>query len=600
MADGSTTATTAAHRLGLSCAACASSDVAGVCHHCALPFCEGHLPSVQRPWYRIDPEFRGLELAETIAGGAAIHCHRHSHQRFNWHPFYRSAAMFVFALLFPTVYLYRHGGQPPGALLGLFLLAAGMFMLAWVAEYRGEKASEPPLPLFGRSPSLELREFVGGSVRLDSRGTYRAEVTRATGRIDFTLAPDGSEERRREALQRRYHLRSLRRLRTSAGFLALQGKARLEMADERSAMHAWRPHILALASPGDSHPFFPLDGAPQPYVLQPRYTFALDGGLPVRLLPALVSSENELGLELTVQLLGKPLHFLAGADAAITGLVLCAPPQLGDVRSLRPAAALPGAEASCADGGDVPAITWQNVELLQDAEAPPGTGITTGHHRTFFVRFARGALLPQATLTGSLALRIEQRLLSGLKGALLFTPLGWRRDDLAVVSHTEIRITFELSLASLAATAPLHREREREYEGPVSYRRVLELARELNHEGHYVKRLVEHASAVVNRGDGRHVDRAWTVAGRSYRGVYPLEFEINVSCPETRPRRGGGDVAHVQIRADARVSRGASLEALEASTAELLRICDAVFGASAPARAETPPPDQRTAMPPGV
>lgn len=598
MANDSSTATTAAHKLGLSCAVCTSGDVAGVCHHCALPFCAEHLPSIQRPWYRIDPEYRGLELAETVAGGAAIHCHRHSHQRFNWHPFYRSAAMFVFALLFPAAYLFRHGGQPTGALVGLFLLAAGMFMLAWVAEYRGEKASEPPLPLFGRSPSLDLREFVGGTVRLDRRGAYRAEVTRATGRIDFTLAPDGSEERRREALQRRYHLRSRRRLRTSAGFLGLRGKARLEMDEARSAMHEWRPHILALASPAEGHPFFPLDGAPQPYVVQPQYTFALGGGLPVRLLPALVSSENELGLELTVQLLGMPPHFLAGADAAITSLVLCAPPQLGDVRSLRPAAALPGAEASCAAGDDVPAVTWQNVELLQDAEAPPGTGITSGHHRTFFVRFARGALLPHATLTGSLALRIEQRLLSGLNGALLFTPLGWRRDDLTVVSHTELRLTFELSLASLAATAPLHREREREYKGPVSYRHVLELARQLNQDGHYVKRVVEHASAAVNRDDGRHVERAWTVAGRTYRGVYPVDFEINVSCPERRPRRDDGDIAYVQIRADARVSRGTSLAALGASTAELLTICDGVFGARATARQETSLPDQSAATPP--
>jgi hypothetical protein len=386
--------------------------------------------------------------------------------------------------------------------------------------------------------------------------------------------------------------------------LALQGRAALAVVDDGSGVSERRPHIIALAEPGRGHPFFPLDGNPEPYAVQPQYDFTLPGGLPLRLLPALVSSENDLGLELAVQLLGKPPHALAGADVVITELWLCAPPELGDLRSVRPAATLPDDDARCESTGEPPAVCWRNVELVEDAEAPPGTGITSGHHRTFFARFARGELLPQATLTGSLKLRVEQRLLSGVGDATLFSPLGWRRDDLSTNCHTEMAVNFELSLHSLLATVPLQREREREYDGPVSYRQVLELARRLNRSEYYVKRLVEHTAGTAHRGPAPSVERAWTVAGRCYQGIFPVEFELNVSSPDRRAAAGGS--THVQLRADARASRGPSLAALQTSIARLEQLCDDVFGsdtAATPVPAPTTPqhqPDTRqTDMPPG-
>jgi hypothetical protein len=579
----------ATYMYALGCHVCQNGDVVGVCHHCGLPFCGEHLPVSRRAWYRIDPEYRGLELAELPAGEGAVHCSRHRHDRFNWHPFYRSAALFVFALLLPTLYLYQNGIRPEASLLALFLLAAGVFMLGFVADYLAERASEPPLPLFGRGPSLALREFVSGHVRLHPNGSYRAEVRRSTGRLDFRLAPDGSEQRRREMLQRRYHLRSLSRVGTNAGFLALQGKAHLQLQGAESAALERQPHILALAGPANGHPFFPLDGPPQPFTPSPQYHFAVNGGLPVRLLPALVSSEGEqdrqreLGLELTVQLMATPPQLLAGAEVVVKELVLCVPPQMGPVRSRRPAALAPGEEVRCSGTDYTAALSWQNVELLQDAEAPPVRANTPGYHRTFFVRFARSELLRHATVTGHLVLRVEQRLLSGLSGALFFSPLGRRRDDLTCDGHTEVRVNFELSMDSLVVHTPLARERKRQYAGPASYGKVVQLSRGLNRNGYYVKRLVEHTSGVVNRDDSRQVDRSWTIAGRTYRGVYPIDFEIMVSCPEVARESLDGEVTMVELRADALVNRRACIDALDTSVRHLLLICDGVFGEQRPA-----------------
>jgi hypothetical protein len=580
---------TGPHKYALGCSVCQSADVVAVCHHCGLPFCADHVPVPRQVWYRIDPEYRGLELAEGPPGvSVAVHCHRHRHDRFNWHPFYRSAALFVFALLVPTYYLFSNGIRPQPALIALYVLAAGLFMLGFAADYLEERASEPPLPLFGRGPALELREFVSGNVRLRPDGGYRAEMLQTAGRLDFRLAPDGSEGRRREALRRRYHLRSVARVSTSAGYLALQGRAHLRWQGAGEGIGERQPHILALGGPAEAHPFFPLDGDPQPYTPAVQYEFALDGDLPVRLLPALVTSEGEqepgreLGLELTVQVLVGPPHLLAGAEIVVKELVLCVPPQLGAVRSWRPAALEPDGAARC-NGDRVAALSWQNVELLQEPEGPPVWARTPGYHRTFYVRFAHNEMLRRATVSGHLLLRVEQRLLSGLNGALYFSPVGHHRDDLTSARHSEIRVNFELSLDSLTVHAPLERERQRQYGGPVGYERVLELSRALSRQGFYVKQVVEHTSAVVQREDAPQVERSWTVAGRIYSGVYPIDFEVLVSCPERARRRLDGDLALVEVRAEALVSRPASVATLEMGVRNLLAVCDGVFSQAVPA-----------------
>lgn len=586
----------AEHFYAPGCHVCQKSDVVAVCHHCGLPFCAEHLPTAPRAWYRIDREYHGLDVGGgPPAAGPAVHCRRHRHDRFNWPRFYLSALLIFLGLLWPAVYALRQGVRPPPALLALALLAAGFFVLTFLVDFLSDRASEPPLPLFGHGPALQLRELISGQVRLQPNGVYRAETLRTTGRLDFSLAPDGSEARRRAALRRRYHLRSPARLATSAGFLMLTGRARWQLQGAGYAALEQRPHILALAGPTDEHPFFPLDGNPQPLTLAPHYHFSLAGDLPLRLLPTLVSSQTEqdreweLGLELTVQLLATPPHLLAGAEVVVKELTLCAPPQLGRVRNRRPAALEPAAsEQETADdtaqcvGGRVAALSWQNVELLPEPEGPPVWARTPGYHRTFYALFTESARLRYATLSGQLVLSVRRALLSGLNGALFFSPLGQRRDDLSFQGETEIRVSFELSMDSLPVHARVAREEKREYAERANYERVLQLSRTLNRRGYYVKHLVEHTSGVINRDDDRPVDRSWTVAGRTYRGLFPVNFEMIVSCPEPGGRRGDGAVTLVELRAEALAGRLSSIQALESSVQQLLLICEQVFGAGQP------------------
>jgi hypothetical protein len=601
VSDGEGAATTARHKYTLRCHACLSSEIAGVCHHCALPFCAQHLPGVRRRWYRIDSEYQGLELPETDSN-IAVHCSRHFHQRFNWRPFYRSAAMFVLALLLPTFYLIQRGLPATAPLFALFALSAGVFGLGFAADLIEEMSSEPPLPLFGRGPSLELREVVSGQLLLERDGAYKVTTARTTGRIDFRVAPDGGEDRRRKALTRRYYRRSHTRHSAHAGFLALMGQADIALQGAEIADLETRPHLLELSRTVADHPFFPLDGAPQRYTLTPQYHFVLDGGLPVRLLPALVSTENALGLELTVQVrTGRP-QLLTGANVVVKELVLCAQPQLGPIMSRRPAAMAPGDETHCTESNYRPALSWHNVELLPDAEAPPLTAKTPGVHRTFFARFERDELLSYSTVMGHLVLLVENHLLSGLNGALFFSPLGRRREDLSYVSHTEIRVNFRLELDSLLITTPYDVEKKRQYPGTASFESVLSLSNQLLAIGHYVKQVVEHTSGVLERDDAREVDRSWTVAGRSYRGVFPIDYEINVSCPELKPLRHDGEVVMIQLRASALVGRGARLEMLGSTVTQLLTVCDQVFGAGISPRWGQPlqPPSGPAAPSPGV
>lgn len=588
-------ATTAAHKSELGCHVCRKNDIAGVCHHCGLPFCAEHLPAASRPWYYIDREYYGLGLPKADEGETAVHCIRHRHERFSWRPFYRSAALFAVAILVPMFYVYQRDIRLPALLVYLLAVSLGILIPGWFADVVGDHGNEPPLPLSGRGPSVKLREFVSGTVHLWRDGLYEPYITKQYGLIEFQLAPHGSEDKIRKALLRRYHLRHSRLDRTHMGFLALQGKANVAIQGSEMAALERRPHVLALEQAAEDHPFFPLDGAAQPYLLKPRYQFHLDGGLPVRLLPALVSTDRSLGLELTVQLQTKPPQLMRGADVVVQELTLCVEPELAPVQGHWPAAVSPDPEYRCSETDHVPVVTWKDIGLLPDSEAPVKAS-SPGYHRAFFVRFDRAAPLWRSNVSGSLQLRIDNRLLSGLSGAVFFSPLGRRRDDLACTMHTEIRLNFTLSLNSLVVVQPYGVDTVRQYPGPAGLEKVLELADRLSARGYYVKQLVEHTRGVLHREQAHEVDRTWTMAGRYYRGVYPVNFEVEVSCPASAQHPGSPEVAVLKIRLEARVSRGPTYNLLGGTQTSLLRICDEVFGRTPPVGAPVVRPTTRAAQ----
>jgi len=570
-------ATTATHQFELGCHVCREKEIAGVCHHCGLPFCAEHLPVASRPWYRIDREYHGLSLPKVHKDQAAVHCVRHRHAHFNWRPFYRSVALFAIAILAPMFYAYERNMRQPAWLIYLLALSLVILIVGWLADVVEERGNEPPLPLFGRGPSVKLREYMGGTVRLWPDGVYNSHITKHYGLIEFQLAPDGSEEKLRKALLRRYHLRHSRVLRTNAGFLVLEGKAHVAIQGSEMAALERRPHVLALEQTMEDHPFFPLDGAAQPHLLKPRYEFGFDRSLPVRLLPAVVSTDDSLGLELTVQLHTTPPQLLRGADVVVQELTLCVAPELADVQGHWPGATLPDPSFRCSEADHIPVLTWRDVELTTGSGARVKAA-TSGYHRAFFVRFDRAAPLWRSEVSGRLELRIDNRLLSGLTGAALFSPLGRRRDDLACTMHTVIKLNFTLSLDSLVVIQPYGMTTKRDYSGPVELETVLDLAARLSARGYYVKQLVEQTRGVLHREHAHEVDRSWTVAGRYYRGVFPVNFEVEVSCPGNAQRARSPEVVELMIRLDAHVSRGPTLDMLRGTQTSLIRICDEVFG----------------------
>lgn len=586
MAGGATTTTVAGHKLSLGCTVCGSREIVAVCHHCGLPFCADHLSRVELPWYRIDPEFRGLGLEQTAMGSEAIHCPIHRHARFNWRPFYWSAALLVLALAIPAVYVFLNNGRPSPTLLVLFLGASAAFILGFLADLVEDLRSAPPLPVLGRDPAVQILEFLGGQIALRPDGAYQVNTTEAAGTVRFELAPTGAEPRRRDALRRRYSPLRLNRLQAMAGFLALRGKAHVEFQDGGGAALERRPHVLALSQTTQDHPFFPLDGSARPFQVNPRYKFTLDGPLPVQLIPTLVADQSGLGLELTVQLRTAQPGLLDHAEVVVKELLLCAPEALGAVRSRRPATVEAPEAVRCNEPDTPLAVYWQDISRQSDDDSSLVTALTPGFHRTFFVRFEHGERLPYTTLNGRLVLAVENRLLSGLQDALLFYPLGQRR-ELAATYHSEIHVQFRLSLSGLTITAPVERDVLRSYSGSLDYRQILSLVRTLSEQDFYVKSVVEHAAAVAGRNHGRY-DHSWTLSGRRYEGFFPVSFEINVSCGEQA--RAAADEIAVQLHVSAQVGRGDTLAAFQATVAALQEVCDRLFGAS---QTVTPAPQIR-------
>jgi hypothetical protein len=144
------------------------------------------------------------------------------------------------------------------------------------------------------------------------------------------------------------------------------------------------------------------------------------------------------------------------------------------------------------------------------------------------------------------------RTLSGLTGIGFYLPGGGRDQHAKAKLRTEVQVDFDLSLSALRyqqhrvvpdrkvdVDPNLPREGRVEYYNVVpDHQTVIELVNAVSDDDFYVKSVTEHLPK-VDSSQVSMVRRVWDISGRSYDGVFPIDFDINVRGDEVGQRHGG-------------------------------------------------------------
>jgi hypothetical protein len=431
-----------------------------------------------------------------------------------------------------VVLLQRHSVR-----LGLPTVALGIGVAAAAGMLAGQRreAAErfrPTLPLLPRFGTVSISETMQARITLGPDGGYRTTAEPAGGRLTIAAIFGKPDRERVQQYRRRFNLGEDRDVAFHLGFAMLRGPAALTFGG------GFGPHdgaVLPLTGHVRAQPFF--DDTNQHVSgewrrdLHYRVTDATVGQrLPISLTPSLVQASGQRALDLDLQ--WEELEADDGAPRSIIveSLELRVPLAWGPVRQVSGNAVI-----GTFVGAGEPAsrrITWLRGLITDDDRQQ--------RRRTFEVQFDN-----QIDLNAVVRGRVEvsfNRALSGLRGVDLYYPLGGKRSEQRSVVRTYVVADFELSLAGVRyqdvrfVPDPERRSDadKREtvpFEGVIpDHTTITALTDAISGQGYYVKRVLENPPRTGGRAN--LVNRCWDIAGRIYRGVYPVDFHLVVTGEE--------------------------------------------------------------------
>jgi hypothetical protein len=508
------------------CYRCGSLRIDNVCHHCRRPICADHTPQlVDRRGRPLSAEFTGLELAGTRCGEAAVHCPRCQHV--GRRPLRWLIAVGMLLVGAGLVILL----QRQSVWLGLPTVALGIGVAA--AGIRGRERREtakrvrPTLPLLPRFDPVSVSETLQAHIRLRPDGSYRTTAEPATGRLTIAATFAKPDRERVQQYRRKFNLGERREVAFHLGFALLQGPAALAFEGDLD------PHdgaVLPLTGQVRTQPF--LNGTSQHFSgewrrdLRYRVSEAAVGErLLISLTPSLVQASGRRVLDLDLQ--WDELDADDGAPGPtidrVESLELRVPLAWGPVRQVSGNAAV---GTSAADGEPASrSITWLPGPVTRDERQQ--------RRRTFEVQFDN-----QIDLNADIRGRVEvsfKGALSGLVGVDLYYPLGGLLSDNHAIVRTHVVADFKLSLAGVryqdVRFVPDSERPSDVFEGVIpDHTTIVALTDAISEQGYYVKRVLENPPRTGSHAN--LVNRCWDIAGRIYRGVYPVDFHLVVTGEE--------------------------------------------------------------------
>jgi hypothetical protein len=558
------------------CYECGSERLFSVCHHCQRPMCAEHSPLAFRQGGTrvrvpagtseearpVSRELSGLRLSSLRE--AVYHCKDHEHMVHGFPLTWVAGGAGAFVLGF--LLLFASAG------IGLVLMMLGGAVAGGaVLVYRmlAERTARPPLPLVPQVNTVEMVERLSGYIRLED-GEYTSSVDSVVGGMKADLsANDGHLAL--HAYRKKFAVPASEPVAFCAGFLMIRGEVGLAFAAGQAQVLPGGTGVALGGDSADAHELFPDDPElPQREAkLILGYEVQDDRSpreIPLWIVPSLVPSSDRRTLEIDLHWneLGpddRPLK-LAMFDL----IDLHVPANWGSVESSAPGRV----EISRAAGRRV--IRWK--QLKPDASGAQSLTLKLRFERPISeVPESSG---PAGDLTGldadgsrtrlTLAGKVEATfngLLSGARGVDVFLPGGGPGYTPKARLRTKVAVGFDVSLRSIRYQAErvvpdrhdqddtaYDRHRVDEFDGIVpDHRIVAELTNAISVDGYYVKSVVEHQPS---RDYGRSgvVNRVWDITGRLYVGLFPMDFDINLSGEEIAMAGGlsGRTVARVTVK----------------------------------------------------
>jgi hypothetical protein len=401
----------------------------------------------------------------------------------------------------------------------------------------------PLLPLFPYMRKVSIIERLHGDVHLTDTG-YSSTADDVEGTITVEMTHSDWQEPLRR-YRKKHRVPEGGPVGFSAGFVMLIGKIGL-------AFGADQPVVLDNGSGlwfrGDSADHDLFANVPGRYegAWNPSITYQLKEGrgpkeIPLWIVPSIVPASDQRTLE--IDLHWNPLSKDSGPRLELFDRIqLSIPAEWGNMESADPDNAVTTAPAE--------GVRFRVIDWIQLRPTGQGQSAQSQQGRTcpLKIRF-ENPIPPQSKLSGRVEATFDGTL-SGVTGAGIYLP-GGRRDglELEVKPKTKVTVNFTVSLDALRYQddrvipdenneQDAQKNRVDEFLGVVPDGGVIVgLTDAISEDDYYVKSVVEHPPY---RDDSRAdvLNRVWDIAGRSYEGVFPIDFDISVRGEEVQGRSG--------------------------------------------------------------
>lgn len=537
------------------CYKCATTKVQYICHHCGRLMCDRHTfftamePKTQTNNQNnnntstikrklLSNEFTKLNLGDTECGEEPYHCSDciHLMRGVAW------KRILIGSLLFLISFMAIPNNRL-GTKFLFFVTGGGLVGYEIYANRQRKKqitTKRPPLPVLPNFDKVQITETLKGNIILDTEGKYDVSVSSAQGQLDIEISLKGEDYERLEKYYRpKYGLAD----KFHAGFIVLQGAAGIQFNQDvlasRVIFHS-NNTIIGLIDDIKNQPILMGSNQLNSHKKQINLNYNLikkpDSNLfPIQIVIAFFPGTDQRGLEIGIQWLkpkisesyDNPLRKIQITQIEL--LELKFPVAWGRVENLN-------FRDNVSYREDSQIINWRKIPISPEAEKECRCN--------FVVQFENQIepLEHNSYIQGKVKV-IYKSSLSGIENINLYFPTGKQNHSFktkksniqAETTQTEVELAYELSLANLRyqhirifpEDEKTTEQRTLDFYGvSPTYKSITLLTDSMSspEQGFYVKQVVENQPTINAALD--LLNRSWTIFGRWYEGVYPIDFQI--------------------------------------------------------------------------
>ena len=534
------------------CYKCGDPDIRYIRHHCGKPMCNEHTFFVSDKGKLISKEFTKLKL-DNEGGEEPYHCEHCIHiiRGQDW-------KLIVAGIIFIFLSLIAVPNNRFGVKLMGFLIGGGGVGYGFYTNNKRKIESrkfKPLLPVLPRFNRVQIEEELSSRIILDSEGNYHVSEPSAKGQLNIDMSLTNVDCERLEQYRKKYGSAD----RFHGGFAVLEGLAGLQFSDHIvHNQNDIKPNstVIPLIDKVSTQPL--LNGVDERNAEKIRKCFPYSlikiperNYFPIQLVLSFLPETDKRGIEIGIQGTkpdsnGTELweELLNLEIDRIESLELTFPVSWGKVQNL-------SRSDNAVINYDTQTITWRRVKLTeQDSK----------NRCTLQVQFENSIDPLDSSVCGKVKV-LFQGTLSGLNNVSIYLPTGKPGRTLQkknkdtnsesaqeqLIVNTEVDADFELSLASLRYQhiKEITEDNKNKIKinkpgnlffpgGSPNYETILILTDAMSKpdQGFYVKQVIENQPTIA----ANVINHVWTIFGRWYEGIYPIDFQLDVEGQESNEK----------------------------------------------------------------